>query len=44
MNQKNGNAQLNSERERVNERTEKLSGVGCSKRIIWRKKRRHRAI
>jgi len=43
-NQKNGNDQLNTNREGVNERVKKLKGLGNTKGVKWREKRRHRSI
>lgn len=42
--QKNGNNQLNSERESFNDRVEKKAMLGKSKKVAWDKKRRNRTI
>lgn len=42
--QKNGNNQLNTERENFNDRVEKKALLGKTKRIAWFKKRRNRTI
>ena len=42
--QRNGNTQLNSERESVNNRISKLKHLGQSKRVQWDTKRSNRTI
>ena len=42
--QRNGNTQLNSERESVNNRISKLKYLGQSKRVQWDTKRSNRTI
>jgi len=39
-----GKDQLNTERDGVNERTEKKKYLGSSKGVKWRQKRRNRSI
>jgi len=43
-NQNNGNVQLNSERESINNRINSLQIIGNSKRVLWAQKRRFRSI
>lgn len=42
--QKNGNNQLNAEREQFNDRVEKKAFMGKTKKVAWNKKRRNRTI
>lgn len=44
MSQRNGNTQLNESREKVNNRIERLRGLGNTKRIQWNNRRRNRSI
>lgn len=44
MNQSNGNTQINTERIQHNNRVNRLTNVGKSKRITWSAKRRFRTI
>lgn len=42
--QTNGNTQLNSERNQLNNRVNKLNMLGKSKKVQWEGMRRHRTI
>lgn len=44
MSNKNGNSQLNQEREQVNKRVDHKTFLGRTKRRQWSKKRRFRTI
>ena len=44
MDQKNGNSQVNIERDRHNSRVEKFKGLGSTKRINWNRQRRYKSI
>ena len=43
-NQKNGNTQLNNDRNSFNEKVSKYSNLGNTKKVQWSDKRRYRII